>query len=161
MTTTVTTSTDDALADLTWGQLFQWYRNEYGWDFVRGLLDYMASKPVAAELWKRTFEERCEHIYTRESFMEAAAELRSVGLKRLAKLVQQAGDKRPREIDLCPYEPGTTNAKAWYFREYQKLGLCPWCGSDKSPEAICENGQRCRDRTTTRTRPNGNGSVKA
>jgi hypothetical protein len=164
MTTTVTTSTaDDPLEDLTWGQLFAWYKNQHGLPFVRGLLDYMASKPVPAELWKRTFEERCEHIYTRESFTEAAAELRSVGLTKLATLVQQAGDKRPREIDLCPYEPGTTNAKAWYFREYQKLGLCPWCGSDKSPEAVCDNGERCVTRWETRPRaprPGGNGSVK-
>src|SRR6516164_7869091 len=100
MTTTVTTSTaDDALDDLTWGQLFAWYNRENGLDFVRKLLDYMASKPVPAKLWERTREERDQHIYTRESFMEAAAELRSVGLTKLAKLVQQAGDKRPRQVD--------------------------------------------------------------
>jgi hypothetical protein len=163
MMTTTPSTADDALDDLTWGQLFAWYNRENGLPFVRKLLDYMASKPVPTELWKRTREERDQHIYTRESFTEAAAELRSVGLTKLAKLVQQAGDKRPREIDLCPYAPNSDGARAWYFREYQKLGLCPWCGSDQSPEAICDNGELCVTRWETRKRPprpNGNGSQR-
>jgi hypothetical protein len=147
MMTTPPSIADDPVDDLeSMAKLLAWYNRQHGLDFVRELLRQIAEEPVPAKLWERTTEERS--ITTREFLMKAAAELRSVGHKRLAVLVEQAAAQRPRQVDLCPYEPGSTNARAWLWMERQRAHLCPFCGSDRirSPEAVCDDGRRCRDR---------------
>jgi hypothetical protein len=148
MMTTVTPSiADNPLDELeSMAKLLAWHQRKYGWDFVREWLVDIANEPVPTELWKIKTSEQ-PTITTREFLMETAADLRSVGHRRLAKLTEQAAAKRPRKVDLCPYEPGSTNAKAWLWMARQKASLCPFCGGDRMiPELICDNGQTCRER---------------
>jgi hypothetical protein len=69
-------------------------------------------EPVPSKPWLLSLEERVA-VITRESLEDAAAVLTKAGLKTAAKLVRETAARRPREIDLPEYEPGTTNYRAW------------------------------------------------
>jgi len=164
MTANLSTVDEHPLDGLTsLARHFAWHARKRGIDFVRELLNEIASGPVPAELWLLTPEER-NRIFTRETLEKAATELQSIGLKQLAKIVHEHAADRPRELGLCPHPPNTAGARAWLFRERQKVGLCPWCGSDKSPAMICDNGEPCLIRwrsVLARTpRPTINSSAK-
>lgn len=133
-------------------ELLAYWARKYGEQGFRELLTQLVGELMPAKApWLLTSEER-NGITTTEQLEKYASDLESHGLRTLATIVRQHGADRPSQLQLCPYAPGTANARAWYFREYQKLGLCPWCGSDKSPEAICDNGDPCLVRWHTRRR---------
>ena len=78
---------------------------------VRELLA-MFNGPVPEKPWLLPFDEWVK-ITTREQLSDAASELASLGLSKLAKIVREYADARPSEIDLSPYEPGTIDHRAW------------------------------------------------
>ena len=82
-------------------------------------------------------------------FEEIAAELNAVGLRKVADIVLEYAAKAPHELDQCPYPDvpeKATSRRAWFYSVRQKYNLCPWCGSDKSPERVCDNGEGCVER---------------
>jgi len=121
--------------------LAYWHKHN-GEPGFRELLAALAGGPAPAKPWLLSLEQRIS-ITTYEKLEKIAGDLASRGLRKLAKITRDLAADRPHEIDLCPYKPGSTNEKAWLFRERQKVGLCPWCGSDKSSVAICNNGEPC------------------
>ena len=50
----------------------------------------------------------------RESLESDATELEEVGLGKVAAIVLAVAANKPSSEDRCPYEPGSTNARAWY-----------------------------------------------
>jgi hypothetical protein len=87
-----------------------WNKNQ-GEAFALELLAMM-DQPVPAKPSLLTLEERVK-ITTRETLEDIARELASAGLKRLAKATRELAMRRPREIDIPEYEPGTVNHRAW------------------------------------------------
>jgi hypothetical protein len=58
---------------------------------------------------------------TREYLEATAAELEQVGLPQVAAIVAEYAPTRPSRLDLCPHEPGSTDAKFWLDSERRKL----------------------------------------
>ena len=71
----------------------------YGEDVLRQALDVSREKGV---------------LNKRENLEEIAAELAEAGMVRASEIVLEYAAQSPSEADLCPYEPGTTNYRAWH-----------------------------------------------
>jgi hypothetical protein len=125
-------------------QLCAYFAKENGVDVFREFLRVTA-RPVPPRFWELSDEEK-RRIYTREDYLEIAGELRARGLKKLARIVAEHAVTRLRHIDLCPYPPGSTGERSWLWMERQHAHLCPWCGQDRSPGMICDNGETCETR---------------
>jgi hypothetical protein len=128
-------------------ELLAFSHKRYGEVVFRELLTRLASGAAPAQPWLLSSEE-LNHVTTREAVETWAHDLASHGLRKLAKITREHAATRPRQVELCPYAPGTAGARAWLFQERQNAGLCPWCASD-SPETICDNGESCLARWRT------------
>jgi hypothetical protein len=103
---------NDPFADFeSTGEVVAFVRRKHGETAVRELLAMM-NEPVPAQPWLLPQDERL-NITTRERLERTARELKSRGLKRLAKMVRGHALSRPSELDLSPYEPGTLDHQVW------------------------------------------------
>jgi hypothetical protein len=53
------------------------------------------------------------HDTTAEFLEQIAADLKAVGLRKVAQAVREAAEEAPAEADLCPYPDGSINARSW------------------------------------------------
>lgn len=61
-----------------------------------------------------TFDEAKQ--FHRELLSDAAAELAQAGMLKASAIVTSAAKNAPIRVEVCPYEEGSTNHKAWLAR---------------------------------------------
>ena len=61
-----------------------------------------------------TFDEAKQ--FHREFLEDAAAELAQAGMLKASAIVTSAAKNAPIRVEVCPYEEGSTNHKAWLAR---------------------------------------------
>ena len=61
-----------------------------------------------------TFDEAKQ--FHREFLEDAAAELAQAGMLKASAIVASAAKNAPIRVEVCPYEEGSTNHKAWLAR---------------------------------------------
>jgi hypothetical protein len=120
----------------TFAETIAFIYKKLGGKFLREFLAEDPNKPI---------NERS----SRQFWQRQADELNAVGLHKVAAIVADRAKRAPHELDQCPY-PDTpekaTSRRAWFYSKRQKYGLCPWCGSDKKPDRVCNNGETCVER---------------
>src|SRR5262249_36262200 len=122
----------------TYAEKLAFVYKKYGGKFLREALAEDPNKPInersSREFWQRHVDE-----------------LTAMGLHKAARIVAERAKKAPRELDQCPSPADVpekaTARRAWLFSKRQNYGLCPWCGSDRSPERVCDNGEGCVERS--------------
>jgi len=88
-----------------------------GLEAVKELLVLAYSQPVPEKPWLAPAAELVA-CTTRERLEELADKLKK--LPKVAELVRAHAVTRPLEASMCPYPPGSTNARAWHASKYRR-----------------------------------------
>ena len=62
-----------------------------------------------------TFDEAKQ--FHREFLEDAAAELAQAGMLKASAIVASAAKDAPSQVEVCPYQEGSANARSWHCRQ--------------------------------------------